>query len=247
MLRPGGEEGQLDGGRVLGCVLTVDEELGREAGKHERITEAVGQRADGRILLVAVDGRQPGYSTGMTTFELAQTMVRLGAVTASSFDAGGSTTMAFEGKLLNSPSDPGGERAVAGSHLLVAAGRAPNSDPLNLAAAGVTIDARGFIAVNDRLETDVAGIYALGDVKETTDRNGSVHAYSRDVLGRRTDKLNPSASLILQKGLGRIPHEGGSRFAADSVPAKAITSWLAEGLRDDRPNLPALKKSNASC
>jgi hypothetical protein len=74
---------------------------------------AVGQRADGRILLVAVDGRRPGYSTGLTNFELAQTMVRLGAVTASAFDSGGSTTMAFEGKLLNRPSDRGGERAVA--------------------------------------------------------------------------------------------------------------------------------------
>jgi len=74
---------------------------------------AVGQRANGRIILVAVDGRQPGYSTGMTNFELAQTMVRLGAVTASALDAGGSTTMAFEGELLNRPSDPGGERAVA--------------------------------------------------------------------------------------------------------------------------------------
>jgi hypothetical protein len=74
---------------------------------------AVGQRADGRILLVAVDGRRPGYSAGMTNFELAQTMVRLGAVTASAMDAGGSTTMAFNGKLLNRPSDPGGERAVA--------------------------------------------------------------------------------------------------------------------------------------
>jgi hypothetical protein len=74
---------------------------------------AVGQRADGRILLVAVDGRRPGYSAGMTNFELAQTMVRLGAVTASALDAGGSTTMAFNGKLLNRPSDPGGERAVA--------------------------------------------------------------------------------------------------------------------------------------
>ncbi len=59
---------------------------------------------------------------------------------------------------------PGGERAVAGSHLLVAAGRAPNSDRLNLAAAGVTVDTRGFTPVNDRLETNVAGIYALGDV-----------------------------------------------------------------------------------
>ena len=74
---------------------------------------AVGQREDGSIVLVAVDGRQPGYSTGLTNFELAQTMVRLGADTASALDAGGSTTMAFDGELLNRPSDPGGERAVA--------------------------------------------------------------------------------------------------------------------------------------
>jgi flagellar hook assembly protein FlgD len=73
----------------------------------------VGQTADGRILLVAVDGRQPGYSTGLTNFELALTMMRLGCVTASALDAGGSTTMAFDGKVLNRPSDPGGERAVA--------------------------------------------------------------------------------------------------------------------------------------
>jgi len=74
---------------------------------------AVGQREDGSIVLVAVDGRQPGYSTGLTNFELAQTMVRLGAVTASALDAGGSTTMAFDGELLNTPSDPAGERPVA--------------------------------------------------------------------------------------------------------------------------------------
>jgi hypothetical protein len=74
---------------------------------------AVGQRADGRIVFAAADGRQPGYSTGMTNFELAQTMVRLGAVTASALDSGGSTTMAFDGELLNQPSDPGGERSVA--------------------------------------------------------------------------------------------------------------------------------------
>jgi flagellar hook assembly protein FlgD len=74
---------------------------------------AVGQRADGKIIFLTVDGRQPGYSTGLTNFELAQQMVRLGAVTASALDAGGSTTMAFDGKLLNRPSDPGGERAVS--------------------------------------------------------------------------------------------------------------------------------------
>jgi hypothetical protein len=74
---------------------------------------AVGQLADGRIVLVVVDGRQPGYSVGMTNFELAQTLVRLGAVSGSGLDAGGSSTMAFDGRLLNRPSDPGGEREVS--------------------------------------------------------------------------------------------------------------------------------------
>jgi Phosphodiester glycosidase len=74
---------------------------------------AVGQRRDGKIVLLAVDGRRRGFSVGMTNWELAQAMVRLGAVTASALDAGGSTTMAFDGKLLNRPSDPGGERPVA--------------------------------------------------------------------------------------------------------------------------------------
>lgn len=72
---------------------------------------AVGQLADGRIVLVAVDGRQPGYSVGLTTFELAQELVRLGAVTAMAFDGGGSVTMAVEGQLLNRPSD-GTERPI---------------------------------------------------------------------------------------------------------------------------------------
>jgi hypothetical protein len=48
----------------------------------------------------------------MTSFELAQTLARLGAVTASAVDSGGSVTVAFDGELLNRPSDPGGERAV---------------------------------------------------------------------------------------------------------------------------------------
>ena len=60
---------------------------------------------------------------------------------------------------------PEGERTLSGSHLLVATGRTPNSDRLNLSAAGVQTDQRGCVTVNDRLETNVPGIYALGDVK----------------------------------------------------------------------------------
>ena len=65
----------------------------------------VGQLEDGRIILVTVDGRQPGWSVGMTNWELAQALVRLGAVTGMALDGGGSTTMAFDGSLLNRPSD----------------------------------------------------------------------------------------------------------------------------------------------
>ncbi|MFL5917810.1 MAG: phosphodiester glycosidase family protein [Gaiellaceae bacterium] len=74
----------------------------------------VGQTADGRIVFVVADGRQPGYSTGLTNFELALTMMRLGCITASALDAGPAATMAFDGKLLNRPSGRG-EGAVAGS------------------------------------------------------------------------------------------------------------------------------------
>jgi len=56
-------------------------------------------------------------------------------------------------------------RTLEGSHLLVATGRTPNSDTLNLGAAGVATDSRGFIRCDNKLETNVAGIYALGDVK----------------------------------------------------------------------------------
>ena len=60
---------------------------------------------------------------------------------------------------------PDGEGTLSGSHLLVAAGRPPNTDLLNLEAAGVETDKRGFVRVNERLETNVPGVYALGDVK----------------------------------------------------------------------------------
>lgn len=59
----------------------------------------------------------------------------------------------------------GRKDSIQGSHLLVAAGRIPASADLNLDATGVKVDKRGFIIVNEKLETNVTGIYALGDVK----------------------------------------------------------------------------------
>jgi pyruvate/2-oxoglutarate dehydrogenase complex dihydrolipoamide dehydrogenase (E3) component len=57
-------------------------------------------------------------------------------------------------------------RLLQGSHLLIATGRTPNSDTLNVRAAGIAMDERGFIKVNTKLETNVEGVYALGDIKE---------------------------------------------------------------------------------
>lgn len=56
-----------------------------------------------------------------------------------------------------------GERAIAGSHLLVAAGRVPNTANIGLEQAGIELDARGFIRVSERLETTAAGVWAIGE------------------------------------------------------------------------------------
>ncbi|HET6314300.1 MAG TPA: FAD-dependent oxidoreductase, partial [Chloroflexia bacterium] len=68
-----------------------------------------------------------------------------------------------DNKVLFTVHAPGGERVLEGSHLLVATGRTPNSDSLNLGAAGIETDERGFIKVNGKLETNVPGVYALGE------------------------------------------------------------------------------------
>jgi hypothetical protein len=77
---------------------------------------AVGQLGDGRLIFVVADGRNSA-SAGLTNFQLAQQMARLGAVTAMSLDGGGSSTLSFDGRVLNRPSD-GGPRAVAGGLFL---------------------------------------------------------------------------------------------------------------------------------
>ena len=70
-----------------------------------------------------------------------------------------------KGSVRLSVDGPEGEQVVSGSHVLVAAGRVPNTDRLNLEVTGVQTDDGAYIQVNERLETNVAGIYAMGDAK----------------------------------------------------------------------------------
>ena len=79
------------------------------------------------------------------------------ARTVRAEQSGGTITLSIERDRASS--------TLTGSHLLVAAGRTPNSDGLDLEKAGVETDEKGFIKVNGRLETSVPGIWALGDVK----------------------------------------------------------------------------------
>ena len=79
--------------------------------RHPR--SAIASLADGRVLLLVVDGRQPELSVGMSLDELARVLIELGAVEAMNLDGGGSTTMVVKGGIVNRPSDPTGERPVS--------------------------------------------------------------------------------------------------------------------------------------
>jgi pyruvate/2-oxoglutarate dehydrogenase complex dihydrolipoamide dehydrogenase (E3) component len=69
------------------------------------------------------------------------------------------------GRIQLSVRTPQGEQQLTGSHLLAAVGRVPNTEDLTPEAAGIHLDQEGYIQVNGQLETNVPGIYALGDVK----------------------------------------------------------------------------------
>jgi exopolysaccharide biosynthesis protein len=79
---------------------------------------AIAKLKSGQILLVTVDGRQPGESIGMSLTMLADLLIEFGAVEAINLDGGGSTAMFIRNKLVNNPSDATGERPVSDAILV---------------------------------------------------------------------------------------------------------------------------------
>jgi exopolysaccharide biosynthesis protein len=79
---------------------------------------AIAKLKSGQILLVTVDGRQPGESIGMSLTMLADLLIEFGAVEAINLDGGGSTAMFIRNKLVNNPSDAAGERPVSDAILV---------------------------------------------------------------------------------------------------------------------------------
>ncbi|MGH2658544.1 MAG: phosphodiester glycosidase family protein, partial [Actinomycetota bacterium] len=94
---------------------------GAGCGRNPRT--GVGVRADGKLLLVVVDGRQPKWSVGATMHEFARIFLKLGATGAMNLDGGGSSTMVVNGDVKNRPSD-GEQRRVSTAVLVL-----PGPDP----------------------------------------------------------------------------------------------------------------------
>jgi exopolysaccharide biosynthesis protein len=109
-----------DGGVVGGIEsVEVDTNVGNHSIQGEQPRTAVGIISENHYVFVVVDGRDEGYSRGVTLTELADIMIGLGATTAYNLDGGGSSTMYFDGTVVNQPSN-GGERGT--SDILYVAG-----------------------------------------------------------------------------------------------------------------------------
>lgn len=137
---------------------------------------------------------------------------------------------------------PGGTRRLDASHVLVAAGRVPNTDRLNAAAANVQLDAHGFVQVNERLETSADGVYAMGDVKGGP---AFTHISYDDFRILRTNLLERGSAsirdrlvpytLFIDPQLGRVgltEHEARQR-GHDVAVATMPMSFVARALEMD--------------
>jgi hypothetical protein len=102
------------------ALTSVEEKFAADITKGRAPRTGIGLHDDGTITLLVVDGRDAGYSIGMTLTEFAEQFRALGATQALNFDGGGSSTMVIQGRVVNRPSD-GRERPVTTAIGLVAA------------------------------------------------------------------------------------------------------------------------------
>ncbi|HZV05464.1 MAG TPA: mercuric reductase [Gemmataceae bacterium] len=136
----------------------------------------------------------------------------------------------------------GGQRTLAGSHLLVAAGRVPNTERLGLDRAGIAVDGHGYVRVNERLETGVQGVYALGDVKGgpafTHISYDDYRILATNLLkggnAVTTGRMVPY-TVYIDPQLGHIGlHESEARREGRNIKvAKMPMTWVARALETD--------------
>jgi pyruvate/2-oxoglutarate dehydrogenase complex dihydrolipoamide dehydrogenase (E3) component len=135
-----------------------------------------------------------------------------------------------------------GSETVRGSHLLVATGRRPNTDELGLENVGVQLTSQGFVQVNNWLETNAPGIWALGDVKggpafTHISYNDFQIVYANLIEGKRltTDNRLVPYSVFTDPQLGRVgltekeARATGRRLKIGKIPM----SWVARAIERD--------------
>ncbi|MFJ4226941.1 phosphodiester glycosidase family protein [Paenarthrobacter nicotinovorans] len=105
----------LNNGEIASGIedVEVDTNFGNHSIQGEQPRTAVGVIDQNHLVFVVVDGRSPGYSAGVTMTGLAQIMKDLGATTAYNIDGGGSSTMYFNGSLVNNPLGENKERGTS--------------------------------------------------------------------------------------------------------------------------------------
>lgn len=104
----------VEDGQVVDGIedIEIDTNFGNHSIQGEQPRTLVGVIDDNHLVFVVVDGRSDGYSRGVTMTEAAQILIGLGATTGYNLDGGGSSTMYFDGAVLNQPSN-GGERGTS--------------------------------------------------------------------------------------------------------------------------------------
>ena len=127
--------------------------------------------------------------------------------------------------------DDGSESAIEGSHLLVAGGRRPNTDTLELAAVGVTTRNDGSVVVDDRLRTSAAGIWAIGDVngeqpftRVCQEEAKVAYADAFDGADIRIDRLSLGHGIFTDPEIGSVGlTEAAARAAGHDVAVGLVT------------------------
>jgi pyruvate/2-oxoglutarate dehydrogenase complex dihydrolipoamide dehydrogenase (E3) component len=150
----------------------------------------------------------------------------------------------------------GSTETLSGTHLLVATGRRPNTEDLGLPAAGIEMDERGFVRVNNRLETSVPGVCALGDVKggpafTHISFNDYQIVYANLIEGGAvtTDHRPVPYAVFTDPQLGRVgvtekeARATGGRIKVGKIPM----SWVARAIeRDETAGLMKLVVDDAT-
>lgn len=154
-----------------------------------------------------------------------------------------STSQTTNNRISLQVSTPNRKIDLTGTHLLVATGRIPNSDQLSLDKTGVKVDKRGFVEVNDKLETNITGIYAAGDIKGGPAFTHIAYDDFRILEGNLLHKKSLSVKnrmvpyvLFTDPQLGRIGLSEKQAQAAnvDFEVAKIPMNYIARALELDR-------------